>query len=311
MGPQFYCVVGNRDHLKVKEGDSFVKRPLWGFIDGTHHHWLTSLFYLKKMEVPPGHRFFDCGAWSYKADEMPRWTPAECVDRYAAVASDGDLVAAPDHMILQRHDDSEQARRGQLTLENAREFLRLCPSRLVPVGVVHGNDIATRVKMAEAMLAMGYTYLAVGSIAGRAGNRKFVSSVLDALCDLRERRPFRMHVLGISALSWYEEYRRRRIESYDGSAMFFAAFTGAAYYWTDDNGTIIKYSVREATDPTLLPECDCPACVPMRQQGNDIRLMGSNEHNMGRAIHNINIYLKALRRLQRSPGSSNSQRTLF
>jgi hypothetical protein len=38
----------------------------------------------------------------------------------------------------------------------------------------------------------------------------------------------------------------------------------------------------------------------MRAQGVDTRQMGSNEHNMGRAVHNINQYLRAYHALQAS-----------
>jgi hypothetical protein len=39
----------------------------------------------------------------------------------------------------------------------------------------------------------------------------------------------------------------------------------------------------------------------MRAQGVDTRKMGSNEHNMGRAVHNVHVYLQGLRGLHRAP----------
>lgn len=307
--PRFYCVATNRDVLNVRSGSTVERKPLWDFVSSEQRDWLTSLVYLQRMAPPPGRRFLDCGAWSYKDKESPKWPPAECVERYVTVASPGDIVAAPDHMILRDHDEAEQERRRAITIANAREFVGRCPDHLSPIAVIHGRDVPARLGMAEAMLDFGYTHLAVGSVAGER-RRPFVVEVLEGLAELRSRRPFYLHVLGLSALSWYPTYRRLGVDSFDGSAMFFAAFTGATYYALRDDGTIAKHVVK-GVDPESIPACDCPACVAMRTQGDDTRTMGNNERNMGRAIHNINVYLAALERLRSAPSLTEPQGRLF
>lgn len=306
---QFYCVAGNRDKIKVLQEDgTLAPRPIWDFLP-EQQHWLSSLVYLRGMALPPGHRILDCGAWSYKHDVAPKWTPDECAEKYAAVAQPGDLVAAPDHMVLRGHDAQEEAYRVDLTLENARRFLEVCPPGLVPLGVTHGNAVETRTRMTEELLGMGYRALATGSVAVRAGNRKFLHAVFEDTAQLRAQTPegFRWHVLGVSALSWVPEYEHYGVDSYDGSSMFFAAFTAGDYNWWDaETQRIVSYDAKEGGDIPV--ECDCPVCVTMRLQGVDTRRMGSNEHNMGRAVHNIHVYLQALR--ERSVTSTARQESL-
>lgn len=151
--------------------------------------------------------------------------------------------------------------------------------------------------MTRELLEMGYDSLAIGSVAYRAGNRKWVRTLLEETVKLRDRYDFKLHVLGISALSWWHEFKEFGVDSYDGSAMFFSAFTGATYYWANEVGDIVKYSVKDL-EPWAIPECSCSACLAMRNQGIDTRTLGSNESNMGRAVHNINVYLASLERIR-------------
>lgn len=304
---QFYSVLGNRDYLKIATPDGPMKEPIWRYVEG-QSHWLTSLVYLKGASRAPGSYFMDCGAWSYKGEAAPRWTPQECLDRYATFAQPGDILAAPDHMVLRGMDAQEEQYRVELTLENASEFLRLCPSEYRPIAVTHGSTLETRQAMTRELLEMGYRHIAVGSVAIRAGNRKFIRGILDDLAALRQQEPFYVHVLGVSALSWFHEFRDYGVDSYDGSSMFFAAFTAGEWFWHEGGGTLREWPVKRS-ELSEMPSCDCPPCAAMRAQGIDTREYGSNEHNMGRAVHNINQYLAALR-VRRDAPSGARQLTL-
>lgn len=295
--PQFYSVLGNRDYLKIETPDGPVKEPIWKYIRGPAGkpggHWLTSLVYMRNASRAPGRYILDCGAWSYKGETEPRWTPEQCLEKYAAFARPGDIVAAPDHMVLRGMDAQEEQYRVDLTLENARDFLDLCPGGLEPMAVTHGSTQDVRGVMLRELLEMGYRRIAIGSVAIRAGNRKFIRAILDDVADLRRQQDFRVHVLGVSALSWAAEFRAYGVDSYDGSAMFFAAFTAGEWLWHDGEGKLREYPVKR-TRLEEMPTCDCPPCAAMRAQGLDTREYGSNERNMGRAVHNVNQYLAAL-----------------
>lgn len=43
----------------------------------------------------------------------------------------------------------------------------------------------------------------------------------------------------------------------------------------------------------MAPECHCRACTLLREDGVDTRTYGSNETNMGRAAHNMNMLMRA------------------
>lgn len=307
---QFYCVAGWREFVWLRRPQGGRERaPLWDFLPD-QRHWLTSLVYAPRMGRPPGARLLDCGAWSYKHEPAPRWSPEAALSAYrAAGAASGDLVVAPDHMVLRDQDSVEEARRGALTVEFARAFLARCRQEarpgLVPVAVTHGNTPDAHRRMAEALLGMGYRALATGGVAGRAGNRRYVEGVLDATARLRDRAgaPFRWHVLGVSALSWVQAFDAYGVDSFDGSSMYFAALAAGEYFWWDaDAGRIRGKGKGPAADPESLPVCACPVCARLREDGVDTRRKGTNEHNMGRAIHNVYVYLQALRHLREETG---------
>jgi hypothetical protein len=302
LPPQFFCVLTDRDHLKLRPPSAppeapRVHEPIWRYVEG-QEHWLTSLVYLKNLRRAPGRFFFDCGAWSYKFEERPRWTPEQCVELYAPVVRPGDLVCAPDHMVLVKHSQEVERDRVSTTLQYAREFLQRCPAEWRPVAVNHGHDVATRVRMTREFLDMGYRAIAIGSVAIRARFPAFITSVLDEMAALRQEEPFHVHVLGVSAPSWYPTFTYYSVDSFDGSSMFFGALQAAQYYWHDPStpGRLLKYDSRTSSDEEI-PECSCPACAVLRIQDPpiDTRKMGTNENNMGRAVHNINQYLSALR----------------
>jgi len=296
LSPTFYTVIGNRDYVKLSTGRACIS----DLIEPRPRHWLSSLVYLRKDgQLPEGHHILDCGAWSYKAEPSPRYTAAECLDAYLQVASPGDVLVAPDHMVLKGMTADEEQRRISITLANAAEFIKRCPADFQPMAATHGSTIETRLKMAEQFLEMGYSRIALGSVAIQASNRKYLSALIEETLRLRKRSAFRLHVLGVSALSWIKPYQELGVDSYDGSSMFFEAFTAASYYWREpDTAGIVKYSVKDASE---IPLCECLACRTLRIDGHDTRKMGSNENNMGRAVHNINVYLAARVALLKSP----------
>ncbi len=111
---------------------------------------------------------------------------------------------------------------------------------------------------------------------------------------MKREHGFYLHIFGVSALSWYRIYRTLGVDSYDGSTMFFQAFTGSQYYWADpvQEGALTKFVVNGQVKAAI-PVCSCLACRTLRRHRIDTREMGSNENNMGRAVHNINMYMRA------------------
>ncbi len=286
MIPQYFGVIGNRDYIKIKG----VKRPFWEFLDRQPAGWLTSIVYHRKDIPLDRPLIFDCGAWSYKDKDEPDYTPKQALDEYA-VAPDGAMVIAPDHMLIPGVDC---AKRRKINLRNAKEFIDICPARLVPMATVHGETVDERVAVAESLVRMGYARLALGGMAAQAARKSLMMDVAERV---RGAVPVWLHVLGLSSPTYARAWRDIGIQSFDGSSHFKQAFTGGAFYAHDGNGGLTKFQAARpgnADDGGIVaPRCDCLACSTLRIEGVDTRSFGSNEHNMGRAAHNLNMLMQA------------------
>jgi hypothetical protein len=317
---KFFCVITNRDKLRIDKGQrNEHEEPIWKFLDPKIDHFLVSLVYIVDRPNLPdgvGPHFFDCGAWSYKKEDNPRWGPEDCITQYARFAGKGDLCAAPDHMVLSDHDRAEALRRQRLSLRHAERFLELSESYdFTPIAVVHGKRIRDRISMLQELVHAGYSHVALGGLAMRAQDRRYILRLLtglpernqrvlqrpekdDTVLGIKEEHALYLHILGISALSWYDEFRVMDIDSYDGSTMFLQAFRGAQYYWYSEEAPYYLEKITlKGRRKESVPQCSCLVCSTLKKQGIDTREMGSNENNLGRAVHNINMYLKAKARL--------------
>lgn len=295
---RYFGVVGNRDFIKLR-GE---KRPFWEFLDEQPAGWLTSLAY-HRDDVPRDRpRIKDCGAWSYKAEETPRLgrqevTPAWALAQYRADAAPGDMVIAPDHMLIPGLGDLNARRR--FNRESAAEFIGLDRwDVLRPMAGVHGETIEERLETAAELVRLGYRHLALGGLAGQAGKRAMCVDVVAAV-----RRAFPgvwLHVLGLSAPAFAVAWAELGVDSFDGASHFKQAFTAGKFYQA--GGAELRHypAARDGQEPTA-PLCDCRACALLRADGVDTRRYGSNETNMGRAAHNLNHLMRALRCAMRRP----------
>jgi hypothetical protein len=293
----YYGVIGNRDYIKY-QGD---KRPFWEFLDHQPDGWLTSLVYMRE-DLPPNKRMmFDCGAWSYRNEEQPKVgknlvTPEWALEQYLQKASAGDFVIAPDHMLIPGADLNA---RRTFNRESAQAFLRIAQdSGFVPIAVVHGMDLPERIQTARLYVGMGYTALSLGGLAARASQKALI---LDMVSQIRLAvSSVWLHVLGLSSPDYAAAWHELNIQSFDGSSHFKQAFTAGTFYY-ESGGNLEKHKAArtERGNPDAVleeitaPLCDCKACRLLRNDGVDTRTYGSNEHNMGRAAHNLNMLMRA------------------
>lgn len=293
----YYGVIGNRDYIQYR-GE---RRPFWEFLDHQPDGWLTSLVYMRE-DLPQDKRMmFDCGAWSYRNEEQPKIgrdlvTPKWTFEQYTQKAQPRDFGIAPDHMLIPGVD--LDARRT-FNLESARGFLHIAQdSGLVPMAVVHGMDLQERIQTAQHYVDMGYTALSLGGLAARASQKALI---LDVVAQIRQAVPdVWMHVLGLSSPDYTAAWHELGIQSFDGSSHFKQAFTAGAFYY-ESGGQLEKHKAArtERGNPNAVleditaPLCECRACSLLRGDGVDTRTYGSNEHNMGRAAHNLNMLMRA------------------
>jgi hypothetical protein len=288
----YYGVIGNRDYIKL----SGKRLPFWYFLDEHPAGWLCSLAY-KRDDVPIDRpRLWDCGAWSYKAEETPRLgrndvTPAWALAQYQHLAQPGDVVIAPDHMLIPLPGVDLEARR-RFNRESAAVFHVLCEGTdLVPMAVVHGATLDERLASAASFIEMGYGALAIGGIAGRTAQR---NHVIEVVVTVREAFPdVRLHVLGISAPSFARVWATYGVDSFDGASHFKQAFT-AGRFFVADGADLRGYQAARPDEAVTAPICNCRACTLLAGDDVDTRRYGSNETNMGRAAHNLNQLMRAL-----------------
>lgn len=292
---QYYGVIGNRDYIKLR-GE---RRPFWEFLDVQPDGWLSSIIYRRKDLPHNRPMIWDCGAWSYRDKDVPDYTPAECLDLYRQFAPKGSMVIAPDHMLVPGVDI--EARR-RINFANAKEFIKICPRTFKPMATAHGETIEERIKAAKALRKLNYRHIALGGLAAQASRKKMaiqtVRSVREAVPDVH------LHVLGLSSPEYARQWNLIGVQSFDGSSHFKQAFTGGAFY-TCEGATLVKHQAARPGNADCLgivaPECHCRACEILRGDGIDTRSYGSNENNMGRAAHNLNMLMLAQREAMRQP----------
>lgn len=288
----YYGVVGNRDTIKLQG----QKLPFWHFLDEQPAGWLCSLAY-QREDVPTDQpRIWDCGAWSYKAEVVPRLgraavTPAVALAQYQRLARPGDTVIAPDHMLIPLLGVDLDARR-RFNRESAALFHTLCEGTgLIPMAVVHGMTLDERLVTAAALIGMGYDALALGGLAAQTAQR---SKLIETVTTVREAFPdVRLHVLGVSAPSFAAVWAAYGVDSFDGASHFKQAFVAGRFFVAD--GTELRnYHAARRGEPITAPRCDCRACMLLAAEDVDTRRYGSNESNMGRAAHNLNHLMRVL-----------------
>jgi hypothetical protein len=264
------------------------KRPYWEFLDEQPSGWLSSLTY-KRHDMPIDRPIImDCGAWSYKHHDVPPVDAKSVVPQYVELAPPGSVLIAPDHMLI---DGVDHAARRKWNEEQALRFLETCPSDYSPMACIHGQTLDERLEHAEQLIRAGYKHLAVGGVAARAAQKKYVLAIVAALREVT--RGAWLHVLGLSAPSFVKEWRRMGVDSCDGSSHFKQAFTGGAFFTQEGEKLTKHQAVRPGEDASHLPVCGCTACEKLRSEGIDTRSYGSNENNMGRAAHNQNMLMRA------------------
>lgn len=176
--------------------------------------------------------FGDPGAFGYIRDREPPYETAELVAYYQRLGFDAGVSA--DHAIVREFWD-DRHRRYQLTLRNAADFLRhhtTARARFAPVGAIQGWDEASYADAAEALVAMGYTRIAIGGLA-----RSRTTEIERIVRAVRARVPDQVdiHVFGVARRAVIPLFIELGIASVDSSAPLRQAWLSATdNYLTPD-----------------------------------------------------------------------------
>jgi hypothetical protein len=189
----------------------------------------------------------DCGAFQFIGDLKPPYTNEQIFNYYNDLGFD--LGITLDHVIVNfdyNYDEegslfpqqpSEDMRfRFQLTIDNAKELLRLTKernARFQPIGSAQGWSPQSYHEAVKKLIEIGYTYIAIGGVA-RASDQ-VINSVLDAIRDTVLEADVKLHVLGVARFSLLDVYQKTNVVSCDSAATLMQAFksTSSNYHATE------------------------------------------------------------------------------
>jgi hypothetical protein len=207
----------------------------------------------------------DCGAFAYVTHEKPPFTPVEVVDFYAE--ADFTHGISPDHIIFDCDVSNprvstvpQQIRdRFDITLENAKEFLRLARKSHVsfaPIGAVQGWSPASMAEAAARLEKMGYRYLAIGGLVPLKVN--VIKAVLQAIRE-RIKPSTDIHLLGFAKADRIHEFTSYGITSFDSTSPLIRAFKDekSNYFMDSPNGGLEYFTairIPQATENTRLQQ---------------------------------------------------------
>lgn len=192
----------------------------------------------------------DCGAFAYAEHAMPAYPPEEVFEFYADAGFTHGV--APDHIIFAcetsnpdiQSMDTEVARRYEITLENARYFLRICRREkkpFEPVGPVQGWSPKSMADAAVSLEKMGYKYLAIGGLVPLK-----VDVIHQILREIRGaiKPDTKIHLLGFAKAEAIGQFTGYGISSFDSTSPLIRAFkdSKANYYLPSSRGGLEYYA---------------------------------------------------------------------
>ncbi len=195
----------------------------------------------------------DCGAFSYRDQEKPPYTPADMVEFYDDCRfTHGCSV---DHIIFEFDPKltdglkgaSETAKfRYDITLGNAEVFLhesRRLGEAFTPIGVVQGWSPGSMAEATKSLVKMGYDYIAIGGLVPLTVPQ--IHSAVQAVDDVLKKHPkVRLHLLGFAKADYLREFMQyRSIASFDSTSPLLRAFKDGKrnYYLINEQGEMDYY----------------------------------------------------------------------
>ena len=194
--------------------------------------------------------FGDCGAFGYIGERRPPFSTEDVVDYYERLRFD--YGVSVDHIILPEVADQRRFR-YRLTLRNAETFLEMHRTgglSFTPVGAVQGWDEHTYAEAADALVDMGYEYLAIGGLARSSTGQ--IERTLRAVSATVGGRA-RLHVFGVARAALLPLLVELGVASADSAAPLRQAWLSAKdNYYTEDGGAFAAIRIPEAKEGRAL-----------------------------------------------------------
>lgn len=212
----------------------------------------------------------DCGAFQFIGEEKPPYTNEEIFAYYTQlgfdygitldhVIVDFDLAYDEDGSLFPRTPTEAMRHRWQLTLDNAEAMLDLVRRQTpnwVPIGSAQGWSPISYKEAVEALIEMGYDYIAIGGVARASDDA--IRAVLETVKPAVERAGVQMHVLGVARASLAADFEAANVTSCDSASTLMQAFKSntANYHMPDgQHYTCVRIPpVGEGSSLTISPK---------------------------------------------------------
>lgn len=189
-----------------------------------------AFFRLDHAPGPPLPAMGDCGAFSYKEDDVPPYSVDEVIEFYEQCRFDYGISV--DHLILDYRDAAsdgaevpdEWRRRQCLTLDLAERFLqehRRQRCRFAPLGVAQGWSPASMASCVRQLQDIGYERVALGGMVPL--RTREILACLEAI-DAVRRPSTQLHLLGVTRCDHITEFEAYGVTSFDSTSAFRQAF---------------------------------------------------------------------------------------
>ncbi len=175
----------------------------------------------------------DCGAFGYIQEKVPPYTTKEILEYYTRL--DFDLGVSIDHLIVTA-TEAEKRERYDLTIENARQFLKehgKAKLPWTPIGAVQGWDAESYAAAARKYVAMGYKYIALGGLV-----RTSTQEILEVLSRVHDVVPpsVKIHLFGLARLAALKTFAELGVRSVDSASLLRRAWMGTGQNYLSMDG---------------------------------------------------------------------------
>lgn len=214
----------------------------------------------------------DCGAFNYIAEKEPP-KPFYTVDNIANLYEQlgFDYGVAVDHLVVKyilvkdektgkkrkiMFTQKEKDRRIRLTLRNAKKFIDLHETNgyhYTPIGVAQGYNIETYKSSFQALIDLGYTYVAFGSLVQQKS--EFILELLKAIQPIPNG--VKLHLFGVLRPNYLDKFAELGVTSFDSASFFRKAWLRSGQNYLSSNGKwYAAIRVPHVSDPRILRNID-------------------------------------------------------
>jgi hypothetical protein len=224
--------------------------------------------YLKIPENSSLEVMGDCGAFGYVNEKKPP-EPFYTVENVSKIYDKlgFDYGVSVDHLVIdfkmikdpktgkrkkKIFSTREKNKRIKITLTNAEKFLKEHKTQkydFTPIGVAQGYDLKTYKKSTEALINMGYEYIALGGIV-----QYKTEVILDILKEIQPvTENVDLHLFGVLRPNYLKKFEKMGVTSFDSASFLRKAWLRSGQNYLAPNGQwYAAIRVPQSSNPRIL-----------------------------------------------------------